>query len=198
MPINVIGARVAVYYTGTRVRIAHSPIKDVIPWPRGDVWSPSTTTVTTHLLTPQMPAPIRATTNGFPSAASMPDRLRLKNGNGPDASSWDSPVQGLGHWSDEIGAAGSATEAETERCAGSGAPFIENLKRNFPSRTGFRPWTGGDDTILTPFFLSPMTDTAVDLLPALFLDYCTIADSYDEVSIVPQLSASDLVPLLTD
>jgi hypothetical protein len=107
----------------------------------------------------------------------MPERLRLNNGNGPDAFGRDSPVRGLGHWSDKIGAAGSATEAETEQRAGSGAPFTNDSRLNsFSSQTGSRPWTGGDDTILTPFSLSPMTDTAVDCLPALFLAYCTITD----------------------
>jgi hypothetical protein len=41
---------------------------------------------------------------------------------------------------------------------------------------------GGDDTILTPFSISPMTDTAVDSLPELFLAYCTLADSDDVMS----------------
>jgi hypothetical protein len=52
------------------------------------------------------------------------------------------------------------------------------------------------DTILTPFSLSPTTDTVVDCLPALFLAYCMIADSDDVVSmndrVTPRLSASDL------
>jgi hypothetical protein len=58
------------------------------------------------------------------------------------------------------------------------------------------------DTILTPFSFSPTTDTAVDSLPALFLTYCTLADSDDVLSIddriAPRASASDPVPLLTD
>jgi hypothetical protein len=115
-------------------------------------------------------------TKGFPSAASMPDQDRLNNGNGPNAFSRDSPVQGLGHWSDEIGTVGSATEAETERCVGSRAPFIEDSGLSSTSQLGSRPWTGGDDTILTPFSLSPMTDLAMDFLPNLFLAYCTITD----------------------
>jgi hypothetical protein len=68
----------------------------------------------------------------------MPDRLRLKNGNEPDTFGRDSPVWGLGHWSDEIGTAGSATEAETEWRVGSGAPFIPDPGFNSPSRTGSR------------------------------------------------------------
>jgi hypothetical protein len=56
--------------------------------------------------------------------------------------------------------------------------------------------------ILTPFSLSPMTDTVVDSLPALFLAYCTLTDSDDLVSVndrvTPWASASDPVPLLTD
>jgi hypothetical protein len=61
---------------------------------------------------------------------------------------------------------------------------------------------GGDDTILTPFSLSPTTDTTVDSLPELFLAYCTLADSDDIMSdddqVVPRGSDSDPVPLLTD
>jgi hypothetical protein len=58
-----------------------------------------------------------------------------------------------------------------------------------------------DDTILTPFSLSPMTDTMVDSLPELFLAYCTLVDSDDVMSnddqVVPQGSDLDPVPLLT-
>jgi hypothetical protein len=58
------------------------------------------------------------------------------------------------------------------------------------------------DTILTPFSLSPTTDTAVDSLPELFLAYCILADSDDVMSdddqVVPRGSDSDSVPLLTD
>jgi hypothetical protein len=112
----------------------------------------------------------------------------------------DSPVRWIGHWSDEIGTVGSATEAETEQRAGSGAPFIQDSRLNFLSRTGSRPWTGGDDMILTPFSLSPMTDMVVESLPALFLAYCTMTDSNDVVSIddrvAPWASALDPIPLL--
>jgi hypothetical protein len=59
-----------------------------------------------------------------------------------------------------------------------------------------------DDMILTPFSISPMTDTAVDSLPALFLAYCMLADSDDILSIddrvMPWGLVSDPVPLLTD
>jgi hypothetical protein len=132
----------------------------------------------------------------------MPRRNRLNtNGNGPDAFGRDSPVRRMVHWPDEIGVAGSATEAETERHVGSGAPFTDNSRLDLPSRTGSRPWTGGDDTILTPFSLSSMTDTAVDSLPELFLAYCMLADSDDIMSdndqVVPRGSDSDPVPLLT-
>jgi hypothetical protein len=58
------------------------------------------------------------------------------------------------------------------------------------------------DTILTPFSLSPMTDTVVDSLPMLFLAYCTLVDSDDVMSdndqVVPRGSDLDPVPLLTD
>jgi hypothetical protein len=56
------------------------------------------------------------------------------------------------------------------------------------------------DTILTPFSISPMTDMAVDSLPALFLAYCTLAESDDVLSIddrvAPWGSALDPVLLL--
>jgi hypothetical protein len=112
-------------------------------------------------------------------------------------------VQGLGHWLDEIGAVGLTTEVETEWHAGSGVPFNEDSRLNFSSQIGSRPWTGGDDMILTPFSLSPMTDTAVDCLPALFLTYCMLADSDDIISIddrvTPWPSASVcLLSLLSD
>jgi hypothetical protein len=182
-PTNVIGAGVVACYTGIKAKTAPSPINDAILWPPGDVSCPSTTMGTTRLLTPLKPVHTKGTIKGYPSVASMPERLRLNNGNGPDVFGRDSPVQQMGHWSDGISAVGSVTEAETERHVGSGAPFTKDSRLNFPSRTGSRPWTGGDDTILTPFSLSPTTDTAVNSLPALFLVYCTIVDSDDEVSI---------------
>jgi hypothetical protein len=56
--------------------------------------------------------------------------------------------------------------------------------------------------ILTPFSLSPTTDTAVDSLPDLFLAYCTLADSDDVMSdddqVVPRGLDLDPVPLLSD
>ncbi len=54
-------------------------------------------------------------------------------------------------------------------------------------------------TFLTPFSTSPMTDMAVDSLSALFLAYCTLRDTDDEISIddriMPQPSALDPTPL---
>jgi hypothetical protein len=107
----------------------------------------------------------------------MPRGKRLNYGNEPDAFGQDSPVWGLGHWLDEIGTAGSATEAEMGWCVGSGAPSIKGFRLGSPSQLRSRPWTGGDDTILTPFSLSPITDSATDFLPDLFLAYCTITDT---------------------
>jgi hypothetical protein len=105
------------------------------------------------------------------------------------------------HWPDKIGVAGLATEAEMERRVGRGALFTEDSKLDLPSRTGSWPWMGGDDTILTPFSLSPVTDTVVDSLPKLFLAYCTLADSNDVMSddnrVVPRGSDLDPIPLLT-
>jgi hypothetical protein len=132
----------------------------------------------------------------------MPRGNRLKHGNGPDTFGQNSLVWGLGHWSDEIGAAGSVTEAETGRHVGSGALSIEDSRPDLSSRTESRPWMGGNDTILTPFSLSPTTDMVVDCLPTLFLPYCTLADSDDALSIddrvTPRPLVMDPVPLLTD
>jgi hypothetical protein len=131
-----------------------------------------------------MPVPIMGIMRASSSLASMPRRNRLNtNGNGPDAFGRDSPVWGMGHWSDKIGVADLATEAETGQRAGSRAPFTEDSRLDLPSQTGSRPWTGGDDTILTPFSIPPTTDMAVDSLPALFLAYCMLADSDDVLSI---------------
>jgi hypothetical protein len=58
------------------------------------------------------------------------------------------------------------------------------------------------DMTLTPFSLSPTTDSAVDSLPELFLAYCTLTDIDDVTSpddrVAPWGSSSDPVPLLTD
>jgi hypothetical protein len=61
-------------------------------------------------------------------------------------------------------------------------------------RQDLDPGWGGDDTILTLFSLSPMTDTAVDCLPALFLNYCTMATSDNALYICDRIMpwASDL------
>jgi hypothetical protein len=64
---------------------------------------------------PPKPVPITGIMRMSSSRASMPRRNRLNtNGNGPDVFSRDSPVRRMVHWSDEIGAVGSATEAETK------------------------------------------------------------------------------------
>jgi hypothetical protein len=131
----------------------------------------------------------------------MPRGNRLyTNGNGPNDFGWDSPVRGWGAGQTKLVVADSATEAETGQRVGCGAPS-EDSRLDLPSRTGSRPWTGSDDTILTPFSLSPVTDTAVDSLPELFLAYCTLADSDDIMSdddrAVSRGSGLDPVPLLT-
>jgi hypothetical protein len=135
------------------------------------------------------------------SRASMPRGNRLNtNGNGPDDLGRDSPVRGWGTGQSKLVVADSVTEAETGQRVGRGAPS-EDSRTDFPSRTGSRPWMGSDDTILTPFSHSAMTDSAVDSLPELFLAYCTLTDSDDIMSdddrVIPQGSDSDPVPLLT-
>jgi hypothetical protein len=114
--------------------------------------------------------------------ASMPRRNRLNpNGNGPDDFGRDSPVQGWGAGQSKLVVADLAAEAEMGWRASYGVPS-EDSRPNLLSRTGSRPWTGGDDTILTSFSLSPTTDSAVDSLPELFLAYCTLADTDDVLS----------------
>jgi hypothetical protein len=156
---------------------------------------------TTPTLTTHEHVPITGIMRASSSRASMPRRNRLNtNGNGPDNFGWDSPVRGWGAGQTKLAVADSATEAETGWHVGCRAPS-EDSRTDLPSRTGSRPWTGGDDTNLTPFSLSPMTDMAVDSLPELFLAYCTLADSNDIMSdddrVAPRGSDSDPVPLLT-
>jgi hypothetical protein len=198
---DVTGAGPEVCYTVTKARTVPSHTPGAQTWPPDDVSSPTTITGITRSSTTRKRVPTRETTKVPSSAASMPRGNRLKYGNGLDAFGQDSPVRGLGHWSDEFGAAGSTVAVETGWRAGSGAPF-EDSRLNFPSRVGSRPWTGGDDTTLTPFSLSPVTDSAVDSLPALFLAYCTLRDSDDVILIDdrsrPRPSASNPIPLLTD
>jgi hypothetical protein len=136
-----------------------------------------TPTSTTH-----KHVPITGIMRASSSLASMPRRNRLNtNGNGPDNFSRDSPVRGWGAGQLKLVVADSATEAETGRHAGCGVPS-EDSRMDSPSQTGSRPWMGGDDTILTPFSVSPTTDSVVDSLPKLFLAYCTLTDSDDIMS----------------
>jgi hypothetical protein len=155
-----------------------------------------TPTSTTH-----KHAPITGIMRASSSQANMPRGNRLNtNGNGPDDFGWDSPVRGWGTGQLKLVVADSVTETEMGQHMGCGAPS-EDSSLDLSSRTGSRLWTRGDDTILTPFSICPMTDTAVDSLPELFLAYCTLADSDDIMSddgrVVPRGSGSDPVPLLT-
>jgi hypothetical protein len=146
--------------------------------------------------------PITGIMRASSSQASMPRRNRLNtNGNGPNDFGRDSPVRGWGTGQSKLVVVDSAAEAETGRRTGCGAPS-EDSRPDLLSRTGSRPWTGGDDTILTPFSLSPTTDSAVDSLPELFLAYCTLVDTDDVLApndqVAPRGSGLDPVPLLTD
>jgi hypothetical protein len=95
--------------------------------------------ITPSSITPK-PVPIMGIMRTSSSLANMPRGKRLNpNGNGPDAFGRDSPVQGMGCWSDEIGKAGSVTEAEMGRHMGSRAPSIEDSRLGLLSRTGSRP-----------------------------------------------------------
>jgi hypothetical protein len=159
-----------------------SPTNDAIGTNQVAAPSPNTMEDITPTSTTHEHVPITGIMRASSSWASMPRRNRLNaNGNGPNDFGWDSPVRGWGAGQLKLVEVDSATEAETGRRVGSGVPS-EDSKLDPPSRTGSRPWTGGDDTILTPFSFSPMTDTAVDSLPELFLAYCTLADSDDAKS----------------
>jgi hypothetical protein len=167
---------------GTRVGIVDSPTNDATVTDQGVVPSLTTMEGITLTSTTHKHVPITGIMRTSSSQASMPRRNRLNtNGNGPNDFGWDSPVQGWGAGQLKLIVADSAAEAETGQHVGCGASS-EDSRLDPLSQTGFRPWTGGDDTILTPFSLSPMTDTAVDSLPELFLAYCTLADSDDVMS----------------
>jgi hypothetical protein len=186
----------------TRVEIADCPTN--IATGTDQVVVPSLTTmedITPTSTTPKH-VPITGIMKASFSRASMPRRNRLNpNGNGPGNFGRDSPVQGWGAGQSKLVVVDSVTETETRQRVGSRV-LSEDSTLDPSSRTGSRPWMGGDDTILTLFSLSPMTDTAVDSLPELFLAYCMLADSDDVMSdddrAVPQGSDLDPVPLLTD
>jgi hypothetical protein len=197
----VTGAGRTAYYMGTRVEIADCPTNVATSTNQVVVPSPTTMEGITPTSTTCKHVPITGIMRASSSQASMPKRNRPNtNGNGPNNFGRDSPVRGWGAGQSKLVVADSATEAETGRRAGSGAPF-EDSRLDPPSRTGSRPWTGGDDTILTPFFHSPTTDSAVNSLPELFLAYCTLTDSDDIMSdddrVVPWGSDLDPVSLLT-
>jgi hypothetical protein len=200
LPVTGVGRRVSC--TDIRAKTVHSPINIATNSNQGSASSRTTMEGIIPSSITLKPVPIMGIMRTSSSLVSMPRRNRLNtNGNGPDAFGQNSPVRRMVHWSDEIGETGSVTEAETERRVGSGALFTEDSKKDLPSQTGSRPWTGGDDTILTPFSLSPMTGMAVDSLPELFLAYCTLANSDDVMSdddrVVPRGSDLDPIPLLT-
>jgi hypothetical protein len=186
---------------GTRVGIVDSPTNDATVTNQVAVLSLTTMEDITPTSTTHKHVPITGIMRASSFQASMPRRNRLNtNGNGPDTFGRDSPVRGWGAGQSKLVVADSAAKAETGRRTGCGASSKDS-KPDPSSRPGSRPWTGGDDTILTPFSLSPTTDTAVDSLPKLFLAYCTLADSNDIMSdddrVVPRGSGSDPVPLLT-
>jgi hypothetical protein len=133
-------------------------------------------------LTTPKHVPIMGITRVSFSRASMPRGNRLKpNGNGPNDLGRDSPVRGWGTGQLKLVVADSAAEAEMGQRVGCRAPSKDS-RPDLLSQTGSRPWTGGDDTILTPFSTSPTTDSAVDSLPELFLAYCTLVDTNDVTS----------------
>jgi hypothetical protein len=179
---SVTGAGQIACYMGTRAGTAVSSIN--IATVTDQVVAPSPTTMKgiTPTSTTRKHVPITGIMRASSFQASMPRRNRLNpNGNGPDNFGWDSPVQGWGAGQSKLVVADSAAEAEMGRRVSYGVPS-EDSRPNLSSQTGSRPWTGGDDTILTPFSLSPTTDSAVDSLPKLFLAYCTLADTDDVLS----------------
>jgi hypothetical protein len=180
--LSVIGAVRQVSCTDTRARIVCSPTNVATDSNQDGASSPTTMEGIIRSLTPPKPVPITGIMRMSSSPASMPRRNRLNtNENGPNAFGWDSPVQGWGTGQMNLVVADSVTEAETRRRMGCGV-LSEDSRLDLSSRTGSRPWTRGDDMILTPFSLSPTTDTAVDSLPILFLAYYTLADSDDVMS----------------
>jgi hypothetical protein len=137
--------------------------------------------ITPSSITPER-VPITGIMRASSSRANMPRGNRLNtNENGPEDFGRDGPVRGWGTSQLNLVVADSAAEAETGRHAGCRAPS-EDSRPDPSSRTGSRPWMRGDDTILTLFSISSVTDMAVDSLPELFLAYCTLADSDDIMS----------------
>jgi hypothetical protein len=198
----VIGAGRTVCCTDTRVGTAPCPTNIATALNQGNVSSPTTTEGTILSSTTQQHVPITGIMRVSSSQANMPRRNRLNpNGNGPDDFDRDSLVRGWGAGQLKLVVANSAAKAEMGQRAGCGAPS-EDSRPDFSSRTGSQPWTGGNDTILTPFSRSPMTDSVVDSLPELFLAYCTLADTNDVLSpndqVAPRGSGSDPVLLLTN
>ena len=163
-------------FTGTKIGTATTHIHVAQDWKEDNVWSPVTTMHTTRTSSKRICAPIEETMMESNPLGYMPRRKRLKSGNGPDTDGRDSPMQWTGHRSDENGAAGSAIAVETDQCVGGGTGYerTNDSRLNFHSRYGPRPSTGGDDTFLTPYSTSTMTDSAVKSLPTLFLAYCAL------------------------
>jgi hypothetical protein len=197
----VTGAGRTACHMGTRVGIADCLTNIATGTNQVVVPSPTTMEDITPTLTTCKHVPITGIMRASSSQASMPRRDRLNsNGNGPNDFSQDSPVRGWGAGRSKLVVADSVTETETGRRMGCRA-LSEDSSPDLSSRTGSQPWMGGDDMILTPFSLSPTTDSAVDSLPELFLAYCTLTDSDDIMSdddrVVPRGSDSDPVPLLT-
>ena len=166
--------------TGITAGTVTTLICDMPNWHPDDAWSLDTTMGIIRTSLRETLVPIKGTTMGSKSPDYMPRRKRLKSGNGPDTDGQDSPMRWTGHRSDESGAAGSALAVETDQCEGGGTGYeqMNDSRLNFRSRYGPRPSTGGDDTFLTPYSNSTMTDTAVESLPTLFLAYCAL-DSAD-------------------
>src|SRR5882757_840072 len=146
---------------GIKPEIATPHTHDVRDWKGGDAWSRTITGSTTRTSSTRTPVPTKETTRGSYSQDYMPRRKRLKDGNGPDTDGRDSPMRWTEHWTDENGAAGSAVAVETDQCVGGGAGHedLNDSRLNFPSRIGLRTKTGGDDTFLTPYSISTMTDS---------------------------------------
>jgi len=105
---------------GTKAKTAPSLINDAQSCHPVAVSSRHITWDTTPLSTTLKPALTKEATIGKNRQACMPRGNRLKYENGLDVFSQDSPVQGLGHWPDEIGEAGSTIAVETERRMGGG------------------------------------------------------------------------------
>ena len=203
---GVTGAATKTGSTCTKKKIAPTRTPAVTDAAPDTASSPNTTPATTASWSGTTCAHTRATTVAKPYLENTPRKRRQMKGIGLGEKS--KTGQCVGGAPATIGCSRPCERDKDGTGAWVGAP-VEDSRLNHQTEPRLEPQTstGGDDTILTPFSFSPSCDSAVDLLPELFLAYCTIHDmavrckspaSDIHARPVPDPYNSDPVPLLTD